>query len=83
MFFKEGGLLMKQSWDEYVEGRLAIGGCGLTLLIIGIVIAVIIIAINNFINDFSIGKLLFFIFIVVSIIGVIINTIIEARNNKK
>lgn len=74
---------MKQSWDEYVEGRLAIGGCGLTLLIIGIVIAVIIIAINNFINDFSIGKLLFFIFIVVSIIGVIINTIIEARNNKK
>ena len=74
---------MKQSWDEYVEGRLAIGGCGLTLLIIGIVVAVIIIAINNFINDFSVGKLLFFIFIVVSIIGVIINTIIEAKNNKK
>ena len=74
---------MKQSWDEYVEGRLAIGGCGLTLLIIGIIIAVIVIAINNFINDFSIGKLLFFIFIVVGIIGVIINTISEARKNKK
>ena len=44
---------MRQSWDEYVEGRLAIGGCGLTLLIIGIVVAVIIIGITNFIENFD------------------------------
>ena len=44
---------MKQSWDEYVEGRLAIGGCGLTLLIIGIVVAVIIISVTNFIENFD------------------------------
>lgn len=44
---------MKQSWDEYVEGRLAIGGCGLTLLIIGIVVAVIIIGVTNFIENFD------------------------------
>ena len=74
---------MKQSWDEYVEGRLAIGGCGLTLLIIGIVVAVIIISINNFIDDFSVGKLLILILFVVSFIAIIINAINEAKNNKK
>ena len=44
---------MKQSWNDYVNGRLAIGGCGLFLLIIGIVIAVIIIGITNFIENFD------------------------------
>ena len=47
-----GEFVVKQSWDEYVEGRLAIGGCGLTLLIIGIVVAVIIIGVTNFVKNF-------------------------------
>ena len=70
---------MKQSWDDYVEGRLALGGCGLTLLIIGIVISVIIIGLNRFFNDFSIGKLIILIIFVIMIIGVIVNTINEAK----
>lgn len=74
---------MKQSWNDYVEGRLAIGGCGLTLLIIGIVIAVIIIALNNFFNNFSVGKLIILIFFVLMIIGVIVNTIVDYKASKE
>ena len=49
---------MKQSLEEYVEGRLQLGGCLLTILIIFFIIAIIFIAVNNFINDFNIGKLI-------------------------
>ena len=49
---------MKQSLEDYIEGRLQLGGCLLSLLVIVFVIAIIVIAINNFINDFSIGKLI-------------------------
>lgn len=49
---------MKQSLEDYIEGRLQLGGCLLALLVIVFVIAIIVIAINNFINDFSIGKLI-------------------------
>ena len=74
---------MKQSWNDYVEGRLAIGGCGLTLLIIGFVIAVIIIALNNFFNNFSVGKLIILIIFVLMIIGVIVNTIMDYKASKE
>ncbi len=49
---------MKQILEDYIEGRLQLGGCILTILIIIFIIAVIVIAVNNFINDFSIGKLI-------------------------
>ena len=49
---------MKQSLEEYIEGRLQLGGCLLTILVIVFIIAVIVISINDFINNFSIGKLI-------------------------
>ena len=49
---------MKQSWEEYVEGRLQLGGCVLVILIILIVIAAIVVGISKLINDFNILKLL-------------------------
>lgn len=66
---------MKQSWDEYVEGRLTLGGCGLAVIFIGIIIYLIVLAVEYFTNDFSVWKLIILIFAVLSIIAIIVNAV--------
>ena len=53
---------MKQSLDDYIEGRMQLGGCGLFVLIAVIAIVGICAAVKGFIDDFSIKKLLKVIF---------------------
>ena len=52
---------MKQSWEEYVEGRLQFGGCVLKILIIIGIIFAICAVIINLIEDFSVMKLVAYI----------------------
>jgi hypothetical protein len=53
---------MKQSLEDYIEGRMQLGGCGLFALIVVIAIIGIGIAVKGFIDDFTIKKLLKVIF---------------------
>lgn len=44
---------MRQSWDEYVDGRLAIGGCAIKVIVAILIIGGIIIGIKEFFAGFT------------------------------
>ena len=64
---------MKQTLQEYVEGRLALGGCVLKVIVAILIIGGIIIGINEFFSDFLdnwllyavVGGLLLLVFLIV------------------
>ncbi len=49
---------MKQSFEEYVEGRMMIGGCLMWIFGIVIAFALIIVCVANFFGDLNVFKLI-------------------------
>ena len=64
---------MKFDVNDYIEGRLELGGCLLSIIVIAIIIGVIVWFLKSLITDFSIGKLLILLVAIVCFVSPFLN----------